>query len=199
MDTIKHPPNPNSWLNSNNFVTHEEWSTLWHLLRGTLISLCQHIGHVCQTHNVSVSYFFAILSKDIGTFISSFKDVFLSHLGLSPLDDGPWPLKVSQRCLGILARVLLARQQNSLRTQSGMDIPECVTVWNRLISTLSDLSLQEEDASSLQGMLTWLLALTVLSPQFYSSWWWWHSCHAAWWQTKKYDNNGSGYCQLHHP
>lgn len=99
-----------------------------------------------------------------------FKDVFLSHLGLSPLDDGPWPLKVSQRCLGILARVLLARQQNSLHTQSGMDIPECVTVWNRLISTLSDLSLQKEDASSLQGMLTWLLALTVLSPQFYSSW-----------------------------
>ena len=60
---------------------------------------------------------------------------------------------VSQRCLGILARVLLARQQKSLQAQTGMDIAECVTVWNRLINTLRDLSLREEDVPAMQGML----------------------------------------------
>lgn len=60
---------------------------------------------------------------------------------------------VSQRCLGILARVLLARQQKSLQAHKGMDIAECVTVWNRLINTLRDLSLQEEDVPVMQGML----------------------------------------------
>ncbi|XP_074621519.1 E3 ubiquitin-protein ligase UBR4-like isoform X3 [Acropora palmata] len=75
---------------------------------------------------------------------SSQQDIFLSHLGLAPLVDGPWPLRVSQRCLGILARVLLGRQQKFLHKESGMDIPECVAVWKRLINTLRDFSLQGE-------------------------------------------------------
>ncbi|XP_068695175.1 E3 ubiquitin-protein ligase UBR4-like isoform X2 [Montipora foliosa] len=73
---------------------------------------------------------------------NSQQDIFLGQIGLAPLLEGPWPLKISQRCLGILARVLLARQQRSLHTDSGMDIPECITVWNRLLNTLRDLSLQ---------------------------------------------------------
>lgn len=80
------------------------------------------------------------------------KDVFLSHLGLAPLDDGPWPLKVSQRCLSILARVLLARQQKGLQTNTGMDIAECVKVWNRLIDTLGDHCLMEEAVPVMQGL-----------------------------------------------
>jgi len=36
IDIIKCPPNPNSWQNSNNFVTYEEQDTLWCLLWCTL-------------------------------------------------------------------------------------------------------------------------------------------------------------------
>ena len=77
--------------------------------------------------------------------------MFLGHLGLAPLEEGPWPLKVSRRCLGILARVLLARQQKALQANSAMDIAECVTVWKRLINTLRDLSLQEGTVCPPQG------------------------------------------------
>ena len=72
--------------------------------------------------------------------------------------DGPWPLRVSQRCLGILARVLLGRQQKSLHKESGMDIPECVAVWKRLINTLRDFSLQGE-VPYMQGISSLLIKL----------------------------------------
>lgn len=89
------------------------------------------------------------------------KDVFLSHIGLAPLDDGPWPLKVSQRCLSILARVLLARQQKALQTNTGMDIAECVKVWNRLIDTLGDNCLMQEDVPVMQG-LSLFIFITII-------------------------------------
>ena len=76
-----------------------------------------------------------------------FKDVFLSHLGLAPLDDGPWPLKVSQRCLSILARVLLARQQKALQTNTGMDIAECV----------------KEDVPIIQGLSQFIFISTIVT------------------------------------
>ena len=63
---------------------------------------------------------------------------------------------MSQRCLGILARVLLSRQQKALLVAScGMDIPECVQVWHRLLDTLGNMAVQElVDASAIQGMVT---------------------------------------------
>ena len=69
---------------------------------------------------------------------------------MAPLGHGPWPLKVSQRCLGILARVLLARQQKALQISStGMDIEECINVWKRLIDILKDYCLTSEDFTPL--------------------------------------------------
>ena len=79
-----------------------------------------------------------------------------------PLDEGPWPLKVSQRCLSILARVLLARQQKALQTNMGMDIAECVKVWNRLIDTLGDSCLMEEDVPMVQGLSQFIFISVIV-------------------------------------
>ena len=94
--------------------------------------------------------------------------MFLGHLGLAPLEEGPWPLKVSRGCLGILARVLLARQQKALHANSAMDIAECVTVWKRLINTLRDLSLQEGTVSPPQGNFPSLLLITIRQTKEYT-------------------------------
>lgn len=86
---------------------------------------------------------------------------------MAPLNDGPWPLKVSQRCLSILARVLLARQQKALQANTGMDIAECVKVWNRLIDTLGDSCLTEEELPVTQGLSQFICTSIVVISHLY--------------------------------
>ena len=84
----------------------------------------------------------------------AFQNALLANLGLAPHDDGPWPLVVSPRCLAILARILLGRQQEGRSSgdpaQGGP--PECVRIWERLIDTLQEKALREnQDAPDLRG------------------------------------------------
>ena len=81
------------------------------------------------------------------------QNVLLTHLGLAPMEDGPWPLTVSLRCLGILAMILLARQQKalSLGGPACMDTPECVQIWERFIDTLCDKATQRSDSANVRG------------------------------------------------
>ena len=74
-------------------------------------------------------------------------------MGLSPMPvEKQWPLTVSQRCLGVLARILLSRQLNNKgKEPQGMDITECVTVWKRLIVTLKKKPLPKDCMHRFEG------------------------------------------------
>ena len=92
---------------------------------------------------------------------SFFQDFLLHHMGLSPASEKQWPLTVSQRCLGVLARILLSRQQKNKRNgPQGMDIAECISIWKRLIDTLRNKSLPKDCLYRFEGEARfWLLSL----------------------------------------
>lgn len=80
------------------------------------------------------------------------QDFLLHHMGLAPAGEKPWPLTVSQRCLGVLARILLSRQQKGKRKgPQGMDIPECVSIWKRVIGALKQKALPKDCFYKFEG------------------------------------------------
>lgn len=66
------------------------------------------------------------------------QNVLLGQLNVSPNGVDPWPLTVHPRTLGVLAEVILLKQQKereskTLKSQSEVDV---ITIWVRFMTTL---------------------------------------------------------------
>ncbi|XP_075462125.1 E3 ubiquitin-protein ligase UBR4 isoform X4 [Ascaphus truei] len=69
------------------------------------------------------------------------QNALLQHLGVAPLSEGPWPLFIHPQSLSVLSRLLLLWQHKA-NTQGEPDVPECMRVWERFVSTLKQNALQ---------------------------------------------------------
>ncbi|MEE6482208.1 hypothetical protein FKM82_013184 [Ascaphus truei] len=69
------------------------------------------------------------------------QNALLQHLGVAPLSEGPWPLFIHPQSLSVLSRLLLLWQHKA-NTQGEPDVPECLRVWERFVSTLKQNALQ---------------------------------------------------------
>ena len=81
------------------------------------------------------------------TLTDKLQDCLLTHLGVCPSSDDAWPTSVGARTLGVLAEVLLLRQQRerlsgTVKKQSDVAI---LKIWARFLLTMKTLVLNFEN------------------------------------------------------
>ncbi|XP_064650064.1 E3 ubiquitin-protein ligase UBR4-like isoform X3 [Lineus longissimus] len=105
-----------------------------------------HLGSKFEEFSVALVRFnHCLISSNILT--DKLQDCLLTHLGVCPASDDAWPTSVGTRTLGVLAEVLLLRQQRerlsgTIKKQSDVAI---LKIWARFLLTMKTLVLNFEN------------------------------------------------------
>ncbi|XP_059232403.1 E3 ubiquitin-protein ligase UBR4 isoform X2 [Mustela nigripes] len=136
-----------SMLNSrNNFIRNYLSVSLSEHHMATLASIIKEVdkdglkGSSDEEFAAALYHFnHSLVTSDLQSPI--LQNTLLQQLGVAPFSEGPWPLYIHPQSLSVLSRLLLIWQHKA-GAQGDPDVPECLKVWDRFLSTMKQNALQ---------------------------------------------------------
>ncbi|XP_028343585.1 E3 ubiquitin-protein ligase UBR4 isoform X5 [Physeter macrocephalus] len=136
-----------SMLNSrNNFIRNYLSVSLSEHHMATLASIIKEVDKdglkgASDEEFAAALYHFnhSLVTSDLQS--PNLQNTLLQQLGVAPFSEGPWPLYIHPQSLSVLSRLLLIWQHKA-GTQGDPDVPECLKVWDRFLSTVKQNALQ---------------------------------------------------------
>ncbi|XP_022407757.1 E3 ubiquitin-protein ligase UBR4 isoform X2 [Delphinapterus leucas] len=136
-----------SMLNSrNNFIRNYLSVSLSEHHMATLASIIKEVDKdglkgASDEEFAAALYHFnhSLVTSDLQS--PNLQNTLLQQLGVAPFSEGPWPLYIHPQSLSVLSRLLLIWQHKA-GAQGDPDVPECLKVWDRFLSTMKQNALQ---------------------------------------------------------
>ncbi|XP_055254807.1 E3 ubiquitin-protein ligase UBR4 [Moschus berezovskii] len=136
-----------SMLNSrNNFIRNYLSVSLSEHHMATLASIIKEVDKdglkgASDEEFAAALYHFnhSLVTSDLQS--PNLQNTLLQQLGVAPFSEGPWPLYIHPQSLSVLSRLLLIWQHKA-SAQGDPDVPECLKVWDRFLSTMKQNALQ---------------------------------------------------------
>ncbi|XP_055978695.1 E3 ubiquitin-protein ligase UBR4 isoform X1 [Sorex fumeus] len=136
-----------SMLNSrNNFIRNYLSVSLSEHHMATLASIIKEVdkdglkGSSDEEFAAALYHFnHSLVTSDLQS--PNLQSTLLQQLGVAPFSEGPWPLYIHPQSLSVLSRLLLIWQHKA-GAQGDPDVPECLKVWDRFLSTMKQNALQ---------------------------------------------------------
>lgn len=136
-----------SMLNSrNNFIRNYLSVSLSEHHMATLASIIKEVdkdglkGSSDEEFAAALYHFnHSLVTSDLQS--PNLQNTLLQQLGVAPFSEGPWPLYIHPQSLSVLSRLLLIWQHKA-SAQGDPDVPECLKVWDRFLSTMKQNALQ---------------------------------------------------------
>ncbi|KFO19168.1 E3 ubiquitin-protein ligase UBR4 [Fukomys damarensis] len=156
-----------SMLNSrNNFIRNYLSVSLSEHHMATLASIIKEVdkdglkGSSDEEFAAALYHFnHCLVTSDLQS--PNLQNTLLQQLGVAPFSEGPWPLYIHPQGLSVLSRLLLIWQHKA-STQGDPDVPECLKVWDRFLSTMKQHALQGTVPSETEDLNVEHLQLLLL-------------------------------------